>query len=473
MRKTKIVCTLGPATSSYEAVKKLAQAGMNVARINMSHGSHDDHIANINNVKRVREELNIPLSVLLDTKGPEIRIKTFENGHIILNSGDNFTLTSRDIVGNQQMVSVNYAGLVKDIQPGNTIFLNNALIELRVDSVTETDINCTVLNGGELSNRKSLNAPGVAINLPYISEADKKDVLMGINNDVDFIAASFVCCAQNLIDLREFMLKNGGENIDIIAKIESLQGVNNFSEISRVSDGIMVARGDLGVEIPFEEIPFIQKKLIKDARLQGKRVITATEMLESMLEKARPTRAETSDVGNAVYDETSAVMLSGETAVGKFPVEAVTIMSRICRSTEKHIDYNKRFKKMDVEIRNIADAVSHSTCNTSIDLNAKAIVVFTRSGMTGRMVSRFRPIAPIIGVTDDAKVYRKLALSWGVYPVLSGIVSSTDELYKNAVDICKNLGIAKGGDIIVIAAGVPLGQSGLTNMIKVEEIPFN
>lgn len=472
MRKTKIVCTLGPATTDYSVLKELALAGMNVARINMSHGDYADHKKRIDMVKLVRTELKSPIAILLDTKGPEVRIKTFKDGRVNLKTGQKFVFTIEDIIGDENRVSIGYKGLINDISIGSTVFLNNALIELKIIDITETDIICTVLSGGEVSDRKSMNVPGVDVKLEYLSEVDKADILFGIENEVDFIAASFVCCAQNLIDLRDFKNANGGKNIDIIAKIESLQGVNNCAEIIRVSDGIMVARGDLGVEISFDEIPFIQKKLIRDARLQGKRVITATEMLESMIDKPRPTRAETSDVGNAVYDETSAIMLSGETAIGKYPIETVRTMSRIARSTESHIHYDTRFKKMDVEIKNIADAVSHSTCNTAIDLEAKAIVVFTRSGMTGRMVSRFRPPMPIIGVTDDESAYRKLSMSWGVHPVLCEIFSSTDEMYKKAVEICRELGMVKGGDIIIIAAGIPLGQSGLTNMIKVEEIPF-
>lgn len=471
MRKTKIVCTLGPASSDYEVIKRMALAGMNVARINMSHGSYEEHSVRIDNVKKVRDELNIPIALLLDTKGPEVRISCFRDGCVKLREGQDFVLTMEDVQGDEGHVSVNYKGLIDDVDVGDSIYLNNALIELKVkEKRDECDIVCEVVGGGVLSDRKSLNVPNKEIKLPYLGEADKKDLLFGIEHDFDFVAASFVCSSENISELRDFLRNNGGGKMDIIAKIESVQGVKNAKEIIEASDGIMIARGDLGVEIPFEEIPFIQKTLIKDARQLGKRVITATEMLETMSEKPRPTRAETSDVGNAVYDETSAVMLSVETATGKYPVESIRAMSRICSATEKHINYSKRFKQRDVRIKNVADAVSHSTCNTAIDLDAKAITVFTRSGMTARMVSRFRPPNQIIGITDNLKAYYQLALSWGVQPVLTTVHSSTDELFNTAVKVCKENSFAQKGDIIVISAGVPVGKSGLTNLIKVEEI---
>jgi pyruvate kinase len=470
MRKTKIVCTLGPASTDYETIKEMALAGMNVVRINMSHGTYEEHAVRINNVKRVREELNIPIALLLDTKGPELRICCFKDGCVKLREGQEFILTTSDVLGDERQVSVSYKGLIDDVEAGDSVYLNNALIELKVkEKRSGCDIVCEVVGGGPLSDKKSLNVPGKQIKLPYLSEADKRDLLFAIEHDFDFIAASFVCSAKNIAEIRDFLEQNSSRT-DIIAKIENAQGVKNAKEIIEASDGIMIARGDLGVEIPFEEIPFIQKALIKEARQLGKRVITATEMLESMAEKPRPTRAETSDVGNAVYDETSAVMLSVETAAGKYPVEAIKAMSSICSATEKHINYSKRFKQRDVRIKNVADAISHSTCNTAIDLDARAIAVFTRSGMTARMVSRFRPPNPIIGITDNIKAYYQLALSWGIQPVLTTVHSSTDELFKTAVKVCKERKIASKGDIIVIAAGVPVGKSGLTNLIKVEEI---
>jgi pyruvate kinase len=469
MRKTKIVCTLGPSSSDYATIKKMAEAGMNVARINMSHGNYTEHERVINIVKKVRQELNVPIALMLDTKGPELRIKTFEGGSAELKEGNKFILTSRECQGGCDIVSVCNIEFSDNVQVGDVIYLDNALIKLEVTEKIGRDVVCKVVSGGVLKDRKSVNVPQRPLRKEYLSEDDKEDLLFAIKNDFDFIAASFVCTAQNIKDIREFVKSNGGE-IDIIAKIESARGVKNAGEIIRESDGIMVARGDLGVEIPFEEIPFIQKTLIKDARMLGKRVITATEMLETMSIKPRPTRAETSDVGNAVYDETSAVMLSCETAAGKYPVEAVRVMSKICEATENHIDYTERFKSQNVKIRNVADAVSHSTCNTAIDLNAAAIVVFTRSGITARMVSRFRPQTVIMGMTDDIKAYRRLALSWGVYPVLTHEYHSVEELYDDAVEVCRRLNFAKAGDLIVITAGVPLGKSGMTNMIKVEEI---
>jgi pyruvate kinase len=469
MRKTKIVCTLGPASSDYNTIKQMAEAGMNVARLNMSHEGHEEHLKRIELIKKVRKDLNIPIAILLDTKGPELRIKTFKGGSAQLTSGSEFILTTKQCEGCSDIVSVGYEGLIRDVNIGDTIYLDNALIKLEVLRKEGCDIICKVVSGGLLKDRKSLNIPNREIRQEYLSEEDKKDLLFAIENDIDFIAASFVCSAKNITDMRNFIESNGGR-IDIIAKIESALGVKYASEIIKESDGIMVARGDLGVEIPFEEIPFIQKTLIKEARQLGKRVITATEMLESMSEKPRPTRAETSDVGNAVYDETSAVMLSCETAIGKYPVEAIKAMSRICQATENHINYTKRFINREVTIKNIADAVSHSTCNTANDLNAAAIVVFTRSGMTGRMISRFRPETVIIGMTDNIKAYMQLALSWGVYPVMTEVHNSTEKLYEAAVKVCKELNIANKGDVIVITAGVPLGKSGMTNMIKVQEI---
>ena len=470
MRKTKIVCTLGPASTEYETIKQMALAGMNVARINMSHGTIKEHLIRINNVKKVREELNLPIALLLDTKGPEIRVCTFKDGCVNLTVGNDFNLCMDNCEGCCKNVSVSYKGLINDVDIGDKIYLDNALIELEAINKEKNNIKCKVISGGVLRDRKSINVPGKTITQKYLSENDKADILFAIENDFDFIAASFVCSADNLKEIKNFVNKNGGSKIDVIAKIESLQGVNNAAEIIKVSDGIMVARGDLGVEIPFEQIPFIQKSLIKQSRELGKRVITATEMLESMTNNIRPTRAETSDVGNSVYDETSAVMLSGETAIGKYPVETIKAMSSICIATENHINYTSKFKEDEFNIKNIADAVSHSTCNTAIDLNAKAITVFTRSGMTARMVSRFRPETIIIGITDNLKAYRQLALSWGVYPVLTTVYSSTDELFNTAVTVCKNLKFAGKEDIIIITAGVPVGKSGLTNLIKVEQI---
>ena len=470
MRKTKIICTLGPASSDYDTIRAMCIAGMNVARINMSHGTYEEHQAKIDLVKQVRQELDMPIAIMLDTKGPEVRIKTFKNGGVDLAEDQTFSLTTEDVEGDENRVSVTYKGLINDVSEKDTILLNNGLIVLRVKEKTPTDLVCTVVSGGRLTDRKSMNIPNVEISLPYLSEVDKKDLLFGIKNDVDFVAASFVSRAADVLQVRRFLERNGGGNIDIVSKIENYAGVRAISAIVEASDGIMVARGDMGVEVPFEQLPAIQKQLIKDSRMAGRRVITATEMLESMIEKPRPTRAEASDVANAVYDETSTVMLSGETAVGKYPVEAIRAMSKICTAAERNIHYDKRFKRNAFDIRTVADAISHSTVNTAIDLNAKAIIVFTKSGKTGRLVSRFRPETPIIAATVDEKAYRQLAMSWGVIPVRVEEYENSDEFFRAGVELAKEKGLVKFGDVIVITAGVPIGVSGSTNLIKVEEI---
>lgn len=470
MKKTKIICTLGPACTDKEILKQMMLAGMNVARFNFSHGTHDDHRLRMNLFKEVREELGIPAAILLDTKGPEYRIKTFKNGKIMLNDGDTFTLTADDVEGDETRVSVSYKNMAHELETGDKVLINNGLIILEVKEKTDTDVICTVIAGGELSDRKSMSFPNKVLNQVYLSEQDKEDILFGIEMDVDYIACSFVSCKQDMLDIREFVNANGGEQIDLIAKIENRSGVDNIEEILEASDGIMVARGDMGVEIPYEELPAIQKKLITTCRIKGKRVITATEMLESMIHNPRPTRAEISDVANAVYDGTSALMLSGETAAGKYPVEAVKAMSKIARQTETAIHYEKRFLNSNFEIRNLNDAISHSTCSMAIDIDAKAIVVCTRSGQTARMVSRFRSPTPIIGMTTSEKACRKLSLSWAVIPVMSEEYQSTDVLFYHAVSKAKELGLAKKGDNVVITGGLTNGKSGNTNMIKVETI---
>ncbi|MEG1806210.1 MAG: pyruvate kinase, partial [Clostridia bacterium] len=418
MRKTKIICTIGPACNDEKTFSLLAKAGLNVARLNFSHGDYETHKKNIDMIKKVRAELNLPIAILLDTKGPEVRIRTFENGGIDLAIDDIFTFTSRDVVGNQSQVSVTYKDLEKECFVGDKILLNNGLITFEVVDVTSDGVKTKVVEGGRLTDRKSMNFPNKVLNLPYLSEIDKADLLFGIENDVDFVACSFVSNGANIASVREFINSNGGSSIDLIAKIENRSGVDNIEEILPLSDGIMVARGDMGVEIPYEELPAIQKALITQSRIIGKRVITATEMLESMISNPRPTRAEISDVANAVYDGTSAIMLSGETAVGKYPIEALKSMAKIAEQTEKNINYKKRFKETSYKIKNTVDAVSHSTCNMSMDIDAKAIVVCTLTGSTARMVSRFRTPTPILALTTDEKVYRKLNLSWGVTPGL-------------------------------------------------------
>jgi len=470
MRKTKIVCTIGPSCNNEDTLKRMCLAGMNVARLNFSHGTHEDHLKSINLIKKVREELDLPIAILLDTKGPEFRIKTFKDGKIFLNDNDKFTFTTEDVEGDQTRVSVNYKGLPADMAQGDRILLNNGLVVFTVESVTDTDIHCRVDVGGEISNRKSMSFPNKVLKQIYLSEYDKQDILFGIENDVDFIACSFVSTAQDLIDVNNFMREHGGENIDIIAKIENRSGVDNIKEICRECSGIMIGRGDMGVEIPFEELPAIQKHLITTCRLLGKRVITATEMLESMIHNPRPTRAEISDVANAVYDGTSAIMLSGETAAGKYPVLTVSTMSRIAEQTEQNIDYAKRFKTSDFIIKNAVDAISHATCGMSIDLGAKAIVACTLSGMTCRMISRFRAPVDIIGLTTDEHAWRKLAMSWGVTPMMTETVTSTDVLFYNAKAIARRTMSLRAKDKIVITGGLTNGNSGNTDIIKIETI---
>lgn len=469
MRKTKIICTIGPACEDEETLTELCLAGMNVARLNFSHGTHEDHLKKIKTIKKVREKLNLPIAIMLDTKGPEYRIKTFKDGQITLREGDTFTFTTDEVEGDQTRVSVNYKGLMEDLSVGDTILLNNGLIIFEVKSLTKTDATCVVKAGGVLSNQKSMSFPNKVLRQKFLSDQDKDDILFGVQNDVDFIACSFVSTRQDLIDIREYLKTIGGENIDLIAKIENRAGVENIRDICNECSGIMVARGDLGVEIPFEELPGIQKTLIETCRMLGKRVITATEMLESMIHNPRPTRAEISDVANAVFDGSSAIMLSGETAAGQYPVLTVQTMAKIAENAEENINYAKRFTRYEFKIRNEVDALSHATCAMAIDLQAKAIVACTMSGMTARMVSRFRAPAVIIGMTTNPKTWRKLALSWGVVPVMAEEFTSTDVLFYEAKRTAKKVLSLKKGDFVVITGGIPNGP-GSTNLIKIEKI---
>ena len=470
MRKTKIICTIGPASEDEEILTKMCLAGMNVARVNFSHGTHEEHHRKIETIKRVREKLGLPIAIMLDTKGPEYRIRTFKDGKIILKEGEPFTLTVDDVEGDETRVSVNYAGLVNDLKPGDRVLLNNGLLSLVVDDIEDHDIHCTVTDGGELSNRKSMSFPNKVLNQVYLSEQDKQDMLFGIEHDVDYIACSFVSVRQDLIDVHNFLNANGGGHISLIAKIENQSGIDNIEDICEECEGIMIGRGDMGVEIPYEELPAIQKKLITKCRMIGKRVITATEMLESMIYNPRPTRAEISDVANAVYDGTSAIMLSGETAAGKHPVEAVAVMAKIALATEENINYRKRFRSTEFQTHSTVDAISHATCGMAIDIGAKAIVVCSLSGMTARMISRFRSPVDILGITTSEHTWRKLALSWGVVPTMSVEYKSTDVLFYVATQLAREKLGLKSGDKIVITGGVPSGQSGNTNLIKVEVI---
>ncbi len=470
MRKTKIVCTIGPACSDEKTITDMCLAGMNVARLNFSHNTHEDHLHRIELVKKVRKKLNLPIAIMLDTKGPEFRIKTFKNGNITLNEGDTFIFTADDVEGDEHKVSVNYKLLPKELSVGDKILLNNGLLSFKVKEIKDNDIVCVVTAGGGLSDRKSMSFPNKVLKQVYLSEQDKCDILFGIKNGIDYIACSFVSSAQDIIDVRDFIAAHTDEKIELIAKIENQSGVDNIESICEVCEGIMVARGDMGVEIDFVDLPDIQKKLITKCRMLGKRVITATEMLESMIHNPRPTRAEISDVANAVYDGTSAIMLSGETAAGKYPVLAVETMSRIAEHTEKKIHYKKRFDRSDFKIRNTMDAISHATCGMAIDIEAKAIVVCSLSGMTARMVSRFRSPVDIIGLTTDEKTWYRLALSWGVTPVLSEKYDSIDVLFYNAKKIAIKTFALQKGDNIVVTGGNPNGVSGNTNLLKFEMI---
>lgn len=470
MRKTKIICTIGPASDNEDVITKMCLEGMSVARLNFSHGTHEDHEEKIALIKRVRERLALPIAIMLDTKGPEYRIRTFKNGKIKLSDGDKFVFTSEEIEGDEHRVSVSYKNLHNELAPGDHILLNNGLVIFEVEAIEGTEIITRVLTGGELSDRKSMSFPGKVLKQEYLSEQDKSDLLFGIQNEVDFVAASFVSCVEDIRAVREFLNSNGGEQIDIIAKIENRSGVDNIDEICTIADGVMVARGDLGVEIPFVEVPVVQKYLIKKCRLLGKRVITATEMLESMINNPRPTRAEISDVANAVYDGSSAIMLSGETAAGKYPVAAVKSMAEIAEFTERGIDYKQWFRSTEFRIRNNIDAVSHATCAMAVDTDAKCIVVNSMSGQTARMVSRFRCPVDIIGMTTDERAWRKLNMSWGVTPVLSEEYSSIEVLFYRALGEAKRVkGLVKG-DNVVLTGGQINGRPGNTNMIRLETV---
>ncbi len=471
MRKTKIVCTIGPACEDAATLTAMIRAGMNVARLNFSHGSHEQHQKKVDLLRRVREELGVPLAIMLDTKGPEYRIRTFADGSVELTEGQRFIFTTdQSVIGDESRVAVSYEGMTADLAVGDTILVNNGLLVFRVEDLTDTEAVCTVLEGGVMSDRKSMAFPGKVLKQVYLSEQDKADLLFGIRNEVDFIACSFVSGRQDLLDVREFLEANGGGHIELIAKIENRSGVENIEEICAECSGIMVARGDLGVEIPYEELPSIQKLLIDKCRLLGKRVITATEMLESMIHNVRPTRAEISDVANAVYDGTSAIMLSGETAAGEHPVLAVEAMARIAERTETTINYEKRFRQAEFHIRNTVDALSHATCGMAIDIGAAAIAVCTLSGQTARMVSRFRPPVDITGLTTDERTWRRLALSWGVTPVLCEMFNSTDVLFYTAKNMTRQTFGLKKGDRLVLTGGITNGRSGNTDIIKLETI---
>lgn len=468
MRKTKIICTLGPAVDNEETLRKLMQKGMDIVRLNFSHGTHEEHKIRADRLKKVRDELGLPIPLLLDTKGPEIRLGNFENGEVQLKDGERFTLVNDDILGDITKCSVSYKELYKDVKKGTRILINDGLVELEVINIKDKDIICEVLNGGVIGNHKGVNVPGVKVNLPSLTEKDIEDIKFAVENEFDFIAASFIRKASDVIDIKKVLENNDGHDIRVIAKIENREAIENFDEIIKVSDGIMVARGDLGVEIPVEEVPVVQKMLIEKCYKSGKPVITATQMLDSMIRNPRPTRAETSDIANAIYDGTSVIMLSGETAVGKYPVETLETMAKIARKAEASIDYWDRFQRMQFDFSpNVTNAISHATCTTAQDLKASAIITVSHSGHTARMISRFRPQCPIIATTVSPRVQRQLSLSWGVLPYLVPEATSTDEMFDVGVEKALESKLVRNGDLVVITAGLPIGMSGTTNILKV------
>ena len=472
MLKTKIVCTLGPASNSSDMIEKMIKAGMNVARINFSHGTYEEHAKVIDRVKEIREKLGVPIAIMLDTKGPEIRLGHFKAGGAILKADQEFTLTTEDILGDDTRVYISYDKLPEQLNAGNIVLLDDGNIELKVLSTSDTEIHCKVMNGGTIKNGKGVNIPNIHLDMPHLSEKDKNDLLFGIKHQVDFIAASFIRNADDVISMRKFVDYNGGHRIKIISKIENLEGVDNFAKILEKSDGIMVARGDMGVEVNFERLPGIQKRFIKECYQSGKMVITATQMLESMIEHPNPTRAEISDVANAVFDGTSAVMLSGETAVGKYPLRAVKAMAMIAEQAEKDALDMQAYRGMHYknDFEDITNAVCDAACITARDMEAKAIITVTNTGRSARRMSKFRPIQPIVASTPDKLTYNQLALSWGVYPVLALWQDTLDNLFRHAIDCAKMIDLVKPGDRVVIAAGAPVGITGNTNILKVEEV---
>lgn len=468
MPKTKIVCTLGPATDDEDILEQCVKAGMDVCRFNFSHGNHEMHLRRVEQVRKLQHSLERPIAMLLDTRGPEIRLGNFVNDKVCLQQGQAYELTTEDILGDETKCHISYANLPNEVEVGTRILINDGLVEMTVEEIRETSIICRVMNDSVLSNYKGVNIPDIHLNLPYLNKQDKKDLIFGINQRFDFVAASFVRTAEDIKSLRSFLHENGGDDIGIIAKIENQEGVENIDAIIEAADGIMVARGDMGVELPEEEVPILQKVIINKVYRAGKHVITATQMLESMMSNPHPTRAEVTDVANAIYDGTSAIMLSGETAAGKFPVEAVQTMVKIAERIEKDINYKKRFFHLERQQNpDITDAVCHATCTTAYDLEASAIVAVTKSGRAARMISRYRPACPIIGGTTSKKVWRQLALSWGVEPVLLEEKDDVLELFSHAVEQGKTAGLIQTNDLVVITSGVPIGKSGTTNMMKV------
>lgn len=470
MRKTKIVCTIGPASESAEKLEELMRAGMNVARFNFSHGDYEEHRAKFERTVQVAERLGLPVATMMDTKGPEIRLKDFEGGKVYLETGSEFALTTEDVMGTAKRASITYKNLKNDVTVGKRILIDDGLIALEVTNITDTDIVCKVINGGNVSNHKGINVPGVVLTMPYISDVDREDILFAIRMGYDYIAASFVRSRDDVEQIRKLIKENNG-SMKIISKIENTQGLENLEEILEASDGIMVARGDMGVEVAMEEVPIFQKKMIKKALMQGKVVITATQMLDSMIKNPRPTRAEVTDVANAIYDGTSAIMLSGESAAGAYPVEAVKTMARIAERAEQDIDYKSRFSRRNDDVQeDVTTAICHACCTTAIDLKASAIITVTMSGFTANMVARYQPSCPVIGCAVDKRVFRQLGLVWGVQPLLIHEEDRADKLFDSAIEASKKAGYVKKDDRVVLTAGVPLGISGKTNMLRVEDV---
>ncbi|KDR94886.1 pyruvate kinase [Peptoclostridium litorale DSM 5388] len=469
-KKTKIVSTIGPASENDDTLRQMFSKGVNVCRLNFSHGTHEEHRGRMETIKRVRNEMKLPVAIMLDTKGPEIRVGKFKNGKVLLAQGQKFTLTTKDILGDESICSVSYNEISKDVSVGDTVLIDDGLVSLIVEEKSQYELLCTVQNGGEVSDRKGVNIPGARINLPAVTQKDREDIIFGIENGIDFVAASFIRKAEDVLDIRRVLEENGGNDISVISKIENAEGVENADEILQVSDGLMVARGDLGVEILPEEVPLVQKELIRKCNRVGKPVITATQMLDSMIRNPRPTRAEVADVANAIFDGTDAIMLSGETAIGSYPVDAVSTMSKIALRIEASPEYIALMEKEEgkrEENTTVTNAVSHATCTSARELGASAIITVTASGLTASMVSRFKPVAPIIAVTSFEKVTRKLSLVWGVESVLSKEFESTDKLVEDAIACALDEKHINAGDLVVITAGVPVGGVGGTNIMKV------
>ena len=472
MKKTKIVCTIGPASDSEEVLRELFKEGLNVCRLNFSHGTHEEHQIRIDRIKKIRQELNLPIAIMLDTKGPEIRLKNFGVNSVMLSKGQQFTLTTRDILGDEKICSVTYTNLAKEVKPNDRILIDDGLIELRVEKVTDgTDIVCTVMSDGPVSNHKGINIPGVKIKLPFLSEQDISDLKFGVKNEVDFVAASFTRGPADILSIRKVLEEENGNNIHIIAKIENQEGVDSIDKILEVTDGIMVARGDLGIEIPPDQIPMVQKMIIRKTLRASKPVITATQMLDSMTHNPRPTRAEVTDVANAIFDGTSAIMLSGETAAGRYPVETVKMMNRIAVTAESSLNYEKIVGAVAREHSlTITNAIAHATCSMAIEMNAQVIVTATASGETPRALSKYKPKAPIVAVTPSEETARRLSLNWDVYPIVTPYFNSTDEMFERCINLAKEHGYVREGELAVLTAGVPIGLVGSTNLLKVETV---